>query len=67
MEQDVFFYWCPSDDIVQVMVYLDREKLDVLNKSYNKILESGVGNFECVKLVKEIITEAERGLNENIS
>jgi hypothetical protein len=67
MERDVFFYRCPTDDTVEVMVCMDKEMLEKLTKSYNKILENGVENFECINLVAEIISEAGRGLNENIS
>ena len=67
VERDVFFYWCPTDNTVEVIVHMNKEMLEKLTKSYNKIVESGVENFECIKLVDEIISEAERGFNENIS
>jgi hypothetical protein len=67
VERDVFFYWCPTDNTVEVIVHMNKEMLEKLTFSYNKIIESGVENFECVKLVDEILTEANRGINENIS
>jgi hypothetical protein len=67
VERDVFFYWCPTDNAVEVIVHMNKEMLEKLTFSYNKIIESGVENFECVKLVDEILTEANRGINENIS
>ena len=59
MEREIFLYRS-TDSFVEVMVHMDKEMLEKLTKSYNKILESGVRNFECINLVAEIISEAKR-------
>ena len=50
-----------KEGMISITVSMDKEMLEKLTKSYNKVLESGVGNFECINLVAEILCSVEEG------
>ena len=67
MKRDVFFYRCPSDETVEVIVYMDKEEFNRTVEGYKYLMEQRVlpgDDITCLTLVKEILHAAEEGCQE---
>lgn len=69
MKREIFFYRCPSDETVEVIIHMDKEMLDKVYRLYKagNIANTRMNIDFCLNIIKEIYYEAERGLSENIS
>ena len=69
MEKSIFFHRCPTEDTVEVIILMNKEKLEDLYYNYRT---SNIGNNRldvdfCLNIIKEIYYEAKRGFDETNS